>query len=172
MTDPNLHEQAPLHGEIPEDVRRKLEALASSEYMTYVRPLKDFVAGRAIVGSSAGHSGFTVDFHDGTYLVAYLHRDHLRWKQGVGRPTAAELALMASPEYGDGASPLDEDRIYASEPCDIAAEVQKARGQTVQTISIGEDTFNLAFPDDHELDAMIVKTREGRRALRVYWEQW
>jgi hypothetical protein len=173
MINYNAHERGPRREDrIPEDVRRKLEALASSEYMAYARPLKDFVACRTVLGSSAGHSGFTVELDDGTYLLAYLDQDQLGWKRGVGRPSPAELELMSSPAYGDGMQPLAEDRIYASEPCDIAAEVRKAHGQTIQTISIGVDTFNLAFLDGHELDAMIVTGRDGRRALRVFWEQW
>lgn len=171
MTNP--HERGPLRDqEIPADVRARLDALLTSEYMGYVMALRSLVAGRTVTGSAAGHSGFTVELDDHTYVVAYLDRDRLCWKHGPGVPTAADFRLIASPEHGDAGEPLTTDRPYATESCDIAAEVARAHGQRIETLSIGENTFNLAFGDGHELDTMLVTAKDGRQGLRVFWEQW
>jgi|SRR2546425_7786664 len=171
MIDP--HERGPLRDqEVPADVRAKLDAVLKSDYTGYVTALRPLVTGRTVVGSSVGHSGFMVELDDATFVVAYLQADRLCWKHGSGSPHAADFALMASPDYGDAAAPLEADRPYASEPCDIGSEVAKAHGQLIQTLSIGEDTFNLAFADGHELDTMIVTVKDGRRGLRAFWEQW
>jgi hypothetical protein len=79
---------------------------------------------------------------------------------------------LSSPDYGDGSAPLPDDLPYASEYCDIAAEVAKAHGQTIESLAIGASSFNLTFPDGHELDTRIVKASDGKPALRVFWEQW
>lgn len=171
MTDP--HERGPRWDqEVPPEIQDKIEELLKSDYLSDVHSLLDLVAGRTVVGSMAGHSGFLVELDNATYIIAYLDQDRLRWKQGSGVPSAADSRLMASPEYGDASAPLDEDRPYAEEFCDIAAEVGKAHGQRIETLSIGEDTFNLAFADGHELDTMIVTAKDGRRVLRMFWEQW
>ena len=166
----NPHERGPLRDqEIPADVRAKLDALLESDYTSYVGSLRPLVAGRTVVGSSAGHSGFMVELDDSTYVVSYLRDGRLCWRHGSGAPNAEDFALMASP---DASEPLQEDRPYAGESCDIASEVAKAHGQLIHTLSIGEDTFNLAFADGHELDTMIVAVKDNRRGLRAFWEKW
>ena len=170
---PNPHEREPLQAhEVPPDLRAKLEALLESDYMDSVRPLRDLVAGRTVVGSSAGHSGFIVELDNATFVVAYLDQDRLLWKHGSGIPSAVDFSLMASPAYADASAPVEQDRPYASEFCDVAREVTKTQGQLISGLAIGEATFNLAFADGHELDTMLVTMKDGRRGLRVFWEQW
>jgi hypothetical protein len=113
-----------------------------------------------------------LELDNSSYLVAYLEQDALRWRHASGKPSATDFALLASPLYADGSEPVPRDLPYASQRCDLATEVRKAHGQRIQTLSTGDDTFNPAFADGHELDAMIVTAADGRRALRVFWEQW
>ena len=103
----------------------------------------------------------------------FLDGSVLRWRHGA-EPMDAEIAAsMRSPDAADGSEPLvGVDAPYARERCDIAGEVAKAQGKSVEGLSIGETCFNLCFPGGRELDARIFLASDGRPLLRVFWEQW
>ena len=82
------------------------------------------------------------------------------------------MLLLDSEEAGDCRRPLTIDYPYAKQPCDISAEVERARGQAVRGVAIGETSFNLVFDDGMELDSTCLPDPTGRIGLRVFWEQW
>jgi hypothetical protein len=42
--------------------------------------------------------------------------------------------------------------MYGNQPCDITSEVAKSHGRLITGLSVGKDSFNFRFDDDHELD--------------------
>ena len=169
---PKRHDQPPIEGEPDPELASALADMQGSEYHSYVIGLAPLVKGRTVAGSTGGNSGFIVELDDGTFVVSYLSESRLRWKNGSGRPTSADFALIASAQFGDASEPLLANTPYARERCDISKEVAQSHGERIATIAIGKDCFNLAFADGHELDTMVVTARDGRTALRVFWEQW
>ncbi len=153
-------------------IKTKIADILASPYVASVRPLDAKVRGKTIRTSQAGRAGYILYFSDGTFLLAYLADSELRWKAGPGEPSPADALLIHSPVLPDVSGPQRADRPYAAEKNDIAAEVAKARGQMVKGIAYGEDTFNLVFPDGHEMDAALIPSADGRKGLRVFWEQW
>jgi hypothetical protein len=156
----------------PAELAAQVEALMASEYRQLVAPLAPKVVGRRVTDSHAGHSGFILFLDDGTWVASFLEERRLKWQTGAGQPSGEVLSLLCSPEYGDARAPIPQDIPYASQYCDIAAEVAKAHGETIATLAFGRDTFNYVFPDGHELDTRVVTTSDGKPALRVWWEQW
>ncbi len=124
------------------------------------------------MSSSAGTSGYLLNLDNGSWVIAFLAGDHMRWLGGQGVPTDEQLVVMHSADVEDVASPLDYDAPYALEVCDIASEVAMSHGGEIETLSVGLDSFSFAFTDGHELEARVVVSRNHRFGLRVYWEQW
>jgi len=157
---------------IPPDVQKHFEAIQASDYYHYVLPLKALVAGKRVTRSQAGHSGFILFFDDDTWVASFLQNDRLEWLMGEGSSTEEALGLLSSAEYGDAEPPIAADLPYSDETCKIAEQVANAHGMTIETLAYGMDSFNFAFPDDHELETLLVPTADGKLGLRVFWEQW
>jgi len=167
------HSDEPTPGDLPEEELSSMyEGLMGSEYYRYVEPLAGIVRGKRVAGSRGGTSGYSLAFAGGSWFVAYLVGERLAWQTGPGDVPPEVLGKIDSAEAGDASEPLDVDLPYAGQACDIASEVARCHGQPVVGLAYGEDTFNLCFPKGMELEAMIVPDRDGRPALRVFWEQW
>jgi len=168
------HNQSPEHGDVINDhvLRAKMKEIQSSSYFEYVSPLKELVAGKMVLSTEAGTSGFILFFTDRSWVVVYLSDMKLVWNVGNSEIQEDLLSRINSPEHGDGYQPLTLNQPYANESCDIKAELTNAAGRKVETIARGENCFNFCFPNGMELDTDIVPTANGKYALRVFWEQW
>jgi hypothetical protein len=154
------------------DIEAEVAEIMASSYVESVRPLNGKLQDRVIRTSQGGRTGYILWFDDGSYLVAYLADSQLRWKVGTGDPSPVDASLIHSPQHPDVSGPQKVERPYADEKSDIASEVAKAHGKTVKGIAVGKDTFNLCFSDGHEIDATLMPSADGRKGLRVFWEQW
>lgn len=157
---------------IPDELIEVKKRLFASGYYQHILPLRERLKGKLVSSSQAGRSGYLVYFEDGTWLICYLKTSQVHWIMGAGQPITAQLALIHEAAAGDGSEPLTANLPCADESCDIASEVRNAHGQRVTGIAIGENSFNLCFPDGMELDTTVVPTPDGRKAIRVFWEQW
>ena len=166
------HDRPPQHGALTPDELKLVEEQRQAPYAQYVRDLLPAVRDKVVEGSRAGRSGYLLRFRDGTWSAFFVAEGQLRWRVGSIGPDADVLTLLDSPEAGDGRPPLTIDYPYADQECDITAEVAKSHGQPVTGIAIGSNVFNLVFPGDRELDAVLVPDKDGVLALRVFWEQW
>ena len=158
--------------EFDETLRAKMKEILSSPYYEYVLPLKQWVVGKPVAHTQAGTSAFVLFFTDNDWVVAYLQNKKLHWERGQGELRNELLPLLNSSEYGDGLQALSVNLPYASQICDIGAEIAKAHGKEVTGVVIGEEDFNFCFPAGLELDANIMPTASEKYALRVFWEQW
>jgi hypothetical protein len=165
------HHEKPERGEHPEALAA-LKRIQGSTYYEYVQPLVSAVRGKIVTGSLAGTSGFLLSFGDGSWAASYLEGHTLQYALGTGNPPPEITARLNSPEFGDASKPLQIDVPYAHESCNIASEVAKSHGQRVIGIAFGEECFNFCFPDGLELDTTIRQDCNGRKALRVFFEQW
>ena len=166
------HKDKPKAVDLPQELGERLKALEVSDYFAYVEPLVDQVEGRIVAASQAGSSGFVLRFNDGRWVVPHLSGRRLLFQAGSGEPPSNLDTLLNSDDSGDANAPLAVDVPYAAEPCDIAAEVAKCHGLPVETLAVGENSFNFCFPGNMELQTMVVTDDKGRVALRVFWEQW
>ena len=167
------HDQKPeTVDEIPEDLRKRVDELTSSDYYRYVEGLVRLVQGRVVEASSSGKSGFLLRFSDGDWVAAYLRAGCLAWDIGAGAIPERIPKQLDQVHSVNALGPLGIDRSYADEVCDISSEVANCHGLEITGIAVGEDTFNFCFPDGMELDTMIVFDGRGRPGLRVFWEQW
>lgn len=89
-----------------------------------------------------------------------------------GDLTDGEFDALVGALQGDAAAPLDVDLPYADETCDLDEEIAHAHGQAITGLAYGADCFNFCFPRGMELETWLVPARDGRKALRVFWEQW
>ena len=158
--------------ESEQTLQNEAEKLQRSEYARYLEPLQAAVQGKKVVSSRAGKSGFLLAFADGSWVATYLVADRLTYELGIGTPTAANLAQLSSPSAGDASAPLTYNRPYAGGPCDIPIQVAHSHGHAIEGLACGAACFNFCFPSGMELDTSIVTDPEGRKALRVFWEQW
>jgi len=166
------HDERPREAGPDAQLVAKAERLLASPYTASIKPLAELVRGSVVRSSLSGHSGFALLFEGDTWVVCFLDEGALRWKHGQGSPSPTELALLASPNFGDARSPLAEDRPYAGEACEIAAEIANAHGKPVTSLAYGEKSFNFCFPQGRELETSVVPAADGRLGLRVFWEQW
>ena len=155
------------------EVLAALHRIQSSDYFAAIELLKPLVIGRLVEDAIVGHAGFILTLDDRTWVASFLRDGALQWATGAlaeGLPGECVDACF-SPDYGDGRQPLASG-FFAEGICDIPAALEKAKGQVIQGISIGENTFNFRFPEGRELETVIGPTHGGKLALRVFWEQW
>jgi hypothetical protein len=157
----------------PPEVLAALERIPASDYFASIRPLQELVVGRRVTGTGAAHSGFILILDDEIWVICFLQAGALRWAGGaLAEGISGEyVEAMGSPEYGDGREPLASG-FFAEGICDIPAALEKAKGEAIEGISFGENTFNFRFPGSRELETIIGPTHDGKPALRVFWEQW
>jgi hypothetical protein len=168
------HHQKPVQSTLFDEalLQSKVNEISSSKYYERGLPLKDLVQGKTVLSTKSGTSGFMLFFADKTWIVSYLCEDQLTWQVREDNLPDELYSLMNSSEYGDGYKPLLIDKPYAKVICDISAEIAHAEGSTITTVSFGANCFNFCFPGGMELDTSIVPTAGGKKALRVFWEQW
>jgi hypothetical protein len=170
----NPHDMPPqVTNDPPREVLEALHRIQASDYFASIAPLQELVVGRHITAASAGHSGFLLILDEEVWVICYLQASALRWAGGrLAEGISGEyVEAMCSPEYGDGREPLASG-FFAEGTCDIPAALEKAKGQVIEGLSFGENTFNFRFSGGRELETIIGPTRDGKLALRVFWEQW
>jgi hypothetical protein len=157
----------------PAEALAALHRIQSSDYFASIAPLQDRVVGRRITNSIVGHAGFLLMLDDETWVAVFLRHDCLQWAAASWSEGLPEQYLQAidSPEYGDGREPLASG-FFAEGICDIPAALAKAKGEVIEGLSFGENTFNFRLPGGRELETIIGPTKDGKLALRVFWEQW
>jgi hypothetical protein len=158
--------------EVPTQLLEFLKAIQSSPYVAHCQQLTPYVAGRVVVGTEAGTSGFALLLDDGSWVISALEQSEWRWRRGDGAIPESELALISSSEYGDASEPLSDGSPYGDRACDLASEVAKCVGQSIEQLAFGERAFDFCFPGGRELDVRVCLDKRGRLAYRVYWEQW
>ena len=157
---------------MPPDVLQQITAWTSSPYGKYLEELRTRIKGKTVSRTEAGHAGFLLCFPDDSWVLCYLEDAKLQWQTGTGAADNAALQKLCSDAVGDGFAPLRANLPYANETNDMAAEVALSLGKVVTGLAIGEDMFNICFPEGMELDATIHPDQDGKLALRVFWEQW
>jgi hypothetical protein len=158
--------------DIQSNIDSKSQEILASSYYQDIIPLGEKVKGKIVVETLTGTSGFALTFSDETWVVAYLENMQLHWKMGQKENYGNITGLLNSTEYGNGYEPIPADKMYADEICDIDKEIANAVGKEIKGLSIGMNCFNFCFPEGMELNTTIVPTKEGKNALRVFWEQW
>jgi hypothetical protein len=165
------HREEP-KSELPREILSLLDHVMHSPYASTIQKCVNEITGKSVVSTEGGTSGYALCFADDHFAVVSLKDDKMDILAGRGIPGERELAPINSSDYGDASGLLTVSLPYADEPCSIPDEVSKCRGMIVEGVSIGENTFSLCFPEGWELDASIVPDPEGKKALRVFWEQW
>jgi hypothetical protein len=125
--------------EFDEKLRAQMKAITSSSYYESALQLKQWAVGKTVAHTQAGTSGFVLFFTDDNWVIAYLQNKKLHWERGQGELRNELLPLLNSPEHGDGFQPLPVNLPYASQTCDVHAEIAKAQGKEVTSIAIGEE---------------------------------
>lgn len=146
--------------------------IMNSEYYKSLDSLFSLVKGQTVVNSFVGNAGFILVLNNDRWVASYRIDSTVASSFGKGIPSIENQKIINSVLFGDATDPIPEDRIYANEKCDIKAEVEKSHGKTLTGLSIGEKSFNFAFENDFELDFSMVKDKENKPAIRVFWEKW
>lgn len=169
------HDEKPTRVEAtPREVIEALERIEKSPYSARIRALGRALRGKIVASSLAERGGYLLSFQDGSWVACFLDpaEEKMDFRQGEGAPPPELRTLLDPPGIGDGALPLGIEAPYADEACPMARELRESHGKPVTGVSIGEDSFNLCFPEQRELDAMVLRDRRGRLVLRIFWEQW
>ena len=149
------------------------EKILNSEYYREITTRFQFIEGRTIKETIAGSSGYILIFDDTFFALSALIDDKLDLKFGDGIIKKEHTEMINSPNYGIATNPVKNQNIpYWDQYCNISEELENCHGLEIEAISIGENSFNLCFENDFELDATVFQDDTGKTALRVFWEQW
>jgi hypothetical protein len=167
------HKEPPEREEkVPAEVLKQAEAITQSGYFAYVGPLAALVRGAVVTNSAAGPSGFILFLDTGHWVCSAFAGERVEWAHDSGEPPPEQLARLTISGAGDGRAPLAQDYPYASERCEIEAEVGRSLGHRITGLACGEACFNFCFDNGYELETMLVPTDDGQLSLRVFWERW
>jgi hypothetical protein len=166
------HKEPHKDKELPKELLSLVEKVMHSPYVSAIQKQVNEIKGRVVESTVGGTSGYLLTLRDGSFVIIHLSGDKMDIHSGRGTPREEEMALINSKDCGDASGPLAVNLPYADESCSISHEVSQCRGMAIEGVSLGENTFNLCFPEGWELDASIVPDPKGKKALRVFWEQW
>ncbi len=165
------HDRRPKQGSLSELELKQITKRLSGAYSEYIKALSEEIKGKTVCSVVGGRSGYMLTFTDETWIVCYLSENIMDWMTGSGS-ALKEMQVINANGARDCSAPIESFAPYADEYCDISTEIKNAIGQQVTGVAIGEDSFNLCFPDNMELDAMVIHEPDGSVGLRVFWEQW
>jgi hypothetical protein len=149
-----------------------LNTLVNTDYAKNLEGLATRVRGRTVNGSIVGNAGFILQLDNNTWAAAFRVDDGIFSAFGNGAVPQENLNTINSREFGDASGLLTANVPYANQKNNLAAEVKKCHGQTLEGLSIGNNTFNFAFANGMELDFQLCTDNNNKPAIRVFWEQW
>lgn len=155
--------------QISEDI---IQNIMNSDYTKKLDSLKAHIEGHKVISSTVGNVGFILNLENNTWASAYRVGNTILSDFGSGVIPETSMNNINSTKFGDASISIVNDKPYANEPNDIKTEVRKSHGKLLEGIAIGDNTFNFAFADGMELDFQLCNDKEGKPAIRVFWEQW
>lgn len=154
---------------ILEDAKNRI---LNSDYYREISSCFDFIDGRIVKNTIAGTSGYILTFNN-LFCIVFLEEGSLYLSIGDRDINEEHISKINSPNFGNGKNPQFKKNIpYSDEYCDIAKELKNCHDKQIEGISIGENSFNICFENNFELDAKVYRDEAGRLTLRVFWEQW
>ncbi len=168
----SIHLQKPqkaTEGQISEDV---IQSIMNSDYRKNLDSLKVHIEGHKVVNSIIGNAGFILNLENNTWASAYRVDNSILSDFGNGVIPEKSMNNINSTKFGDASISIIDDKPYSNEPNDIKKEVKKSHGKVIEGLAIGDNTVNFAFADGMELDFQLCNDKEGKPAIRVFWEQW
>jgi len=171
---PTTHASRPTEGGLSDEATQAMIDAIDPEYYAKVNDLGEQLRGKLVLDSAAGHSGYLLKFVDGDWVAVWLDPLSARmdFRVGKGVPPSTVTAMMSNPAAADASRPLDVDRIYATQPNDIASEAAHTHQKQIEGVAIGKQAFSLCFPDGMELEGTVFTNAAGHTMIRVFWEQW
>jgi hypothetical protein len=170
------------HSEKPRNDLTKNEAtileeaknrILNSPYYQMIQSKSIFIEGLIVKESIPGTSGFILIYNDRYYSVTHLNENYLDIYFGNEEISKLDLDKINSSSFGNASEPLNNKSFpYSDQFNDIAKELSNCHGLEITGFSIGENSFNICFMNDFELDTSIVSDNSGKLAIRVFWEQW
>lgn len=154
---------------ISEDI---IQNIMNSDYTKKLYSLKVHIKGQKVVNSTVGNAGFILNLENNTWASAYRVDNMILSDFGNGVIPEKSMNNINSTKFGDASISILDDKPYANEPNDIKKEVKKSHGKILEGLAIGENTFNFAFAEGMELEFQLCDDKEGKPAIRVFWEQW
>ena len=152
-----------------EDAKHRI---LKSDYYRDISSVFELIDGRFVKETMAGNSGYVLVFNHQLYSVAALFENKLMLMIGTGEINQDHIDFINSPIFGDGKNPqIDLNIPYCDRYCDIARELTYCKDKQIDGISIGENSFNICFEDDFELDSTLFLDKAGKLTLRVFWEK-
>ena len=148
------------------------DIIQNSDYRKNLDSLKVHIEGHKVVNSTVGNAGFILNLENNTWASAYRVDNSILSDFGNGVIPEKSMNNINSTKFGDASISIIDDKPYANEPNDIKKEVKKSHGKLLEGLAIGDNTFNFAFADGMELDFQLCNDKEGKPAIRVFWEQW
>jgi len=171
---PTTHASRPTDGDLSGEATQAIIDAIDREYYAKVHDLGEQLRGKVVLDSAAGHSGYMLKFAEGDWVAVWLDPLSARmdFRVGKGDPPSTVTELMSNPAVADASRPLDVDRIYATQPNDIASEAANTHQKQIEGVAIGKQAFSLCFPDGMELEGTVFPNAAGHTMMRVFLEQW
>jgi hypothetical protein len=149
-----------------------IQNLINSDYAKKLDSLKVHIEGHKVINSTVGNAGFILYLENNIWASAYRVDNSILSDFGNGEIPEKSMDNINSTKFGDASISILDDKPYANEPNDIKTEVKKSHSKIIEGLAIGDNTFNFAFADGMELDFQLCNDKEGKPAIRVFWEQW
>ena len=168
----SAHQEKPIKSTEKPISEEFIHDLMNSDYTKKLDSLKIHIEGHKVISSSVGNAGFILYLDNNTWASAYRVDNSILSDFGIGVITKESINKIKSTKFGDASISIMDDKPYANEPNEIKSEVKKSHGKLIEGLAIGDKTFNFAFADGMELDFQLCNDKEGKPAIRVFWEQW
>ena len=144
----------------------------NSDYSKNLDSLRVHIKGHKVISSIVGNAGFILNLDNSTWASAYRVGNSILSDFGQGVIPEKSKNYINSTKFGDASNSILEDKPYSNDPNNLKSEIEKSHGKLLEGLAIGNNTFNFAFENGMELDFQLCNDKNGRPAIRVFWEQW
>lgn len=131
---------------ISEDVLENVNIIIGSNYHNYIDKLNKLIIGKEVINSKSGNSGYALLLENKKWVICYFESGKLLWKI-CDELLPENEGLLFCKNIKNTDITLKKEIPYAIEENNISKEVKNSHGKKIEGIAIGENDFNLCFPN-------------------------
>lgn len=125
------HSQKPIQSTDSVLPALQLEQLINSDYARSLDTLYFYVEGCTVMNAYASNTDFILLLENKSWAAAFRVGSMVLYTFGNGKIPEAAIKKINSNKFGNATEPIGNNQIFATEKCNIPAELKKAYGNKI-----------------------------------------
>lgn len=160
----HVHRKCRLSGEEGKELAKIFE----TKYFHYVQKMCCIIQNKTVAGAIAGLKGYILIFDDNTYITCFLDTKDARmnWYYQQDEPYDDDFRLI---NFIEVKNYFGKDMFDLKEIINNGINIKKCCGEVVDAGAVGENTFNISFKNNMEIDSEIIHNKNMDEYIKLTW---